>query len=330
MRKLMFIAIVLAGLYGGYWVVGSSQIETGARTALDQIAADGVEVRYGDLSTRGFPSRFDTMLTDFSFSDPATGAGWSAPWVQVLALSYRPNHVIVAFPPEQALTLAPGQVVMIRSDGLRASGSVALSADLPLTALTAETGPIRLTLPDLSDLAAARALIALRPIPAKDRPSYDLFTEVEAMALPAAIMSGIDPEGSLPKAVNLIRIDSALTLDRPLDRHLGTGPRPALRAISLRDARIVWADMTLAASGELTVAADGTLEGRIDVSATGWERMIDLAVAAGAIDAGVAPTWVNMGRSMAAGGPAVTLPLVFQNGRMSLGPFPLGPAPRLR
>ncbi|RYG91843.1 DUF2125 domain-containing protein [Loktanella sp. IMCC34160] len=330
MRKLIVLALVLAGLYGGYWAVGANQIRGGAQTALDGMTAEGLTVQYAGLTTRGFPSRFDTTLTDFTIADPTTGAGWSAPWVQVLALSYRPNHVIAAFAPEQVITLAPGQSITVTSDGLRASGSVDLSTDLPLTALTAETGPIRLALPDGTALAAARGLAALRPTPAEDGATYDLFTDLEAIALPETVKALIDPEGTLPGTVAMVRADSALTLDRPLDRHLGSGPAPALQAITLRDARIVWADMTLAATGDLTIAPDGTPDGRIEIGATGWERMIDLAVAAGAIDPGVAPTWVNMGRSMANGGPTVTLPLIFQNGRMSLGPFPLGPAPRLR
>lgn len=330
MRKLIVLALVLAGLYGGYWAVGASQIRGGAQAALDGMESEGLTVRYADLTTRGFPSRFDTTLTDFSILDPATGAGWSAPWVQVLALSYRPNHVIAAFAPEQVIALAPGQTVQITSEGLRASGSVALSADLPLTALTAQTGRIRLALPDGSVLAAARGLAALRPAPATDSPTYDYFTEFEAIGLPDTIKTMIDPDDTLPEAVNLIRVDSAFRLDRPIDRHAGVGAGPELQAIGLRDARIVWADMTLTATGDLMIAADGTPEGRIEIGATGWERMIDLAVTAGAIDPGVAPTWVNMGRSMAAGGPTVTVPLVFQNGRMSFGPFPLGPAPRLR
>jgi len=55
-------------------------------------------------------------------------------------------------------------------------------------------------------------------------------------------------------------------------------------------------------------------------------------LAAGLIKPEVAPTWVNVFALLAAqtGDPEdLDLPLVFAKGRMSLGPLPLGPAPRM-
>ena len=51
MKKLFFIAVILGGLYAGYWFVGSSQVETRARAALAELQAQGWQVDYESLDT---------------------------------------------------------------------------------------------------------------------------------------------------------------------------------------------------------------------------------------------------------------------------------------
>jgi hypothetical protein len=56
-------------------------------------------------------------------------------------------------------------------------------------------------------------------------------------------------------------------------------------------------------------------------------------VAAGAIKPDVAPTITGFLNAIATQGgdpEVIPLPLIFANGRGTLGPLPLGPAPRLR
>jgi len=101
MRKLIFLVVISALLYGGYWFVGRAQIEDRITEALIEADEGPYDVSFGTLRTRGFPSRFDTTVTDFSFNDPATGTAWLAPRFQLFALAYRPNEVIAVFPQEQ-------------------------------------------------------------------------------------------------------------------------------------------------------------------------------------------------------------------------------------
>jgi hypothetical protein len=57
--------------------------------------------------------------------------------------------------------------------------------------------------------------------------------------------------------------------------------------------------------------------------------MIGMAVSAGLLDQEIANTVQNMGSLLAGGSAELSVPITFQNGLMSLGPIPLGPAPRL-
>jgi hypothetical protein len=68
----------------------------------------------------------------------------------------------------------------------------------------------------------------------------------------------------------------------------------------------------------------------LDIRADDWRGLIALAVNAGLIDPGVAPTWENFGVMITGGADMLDLPLTFSDGRMALGLLPLGAAPMLR
>ena len=92
MRGLIWLTVILAGLWGGWWLVGSRGVEAAARGWFDAEVAQGRVATYETLAVRGFPSRFDVTVTAPRLSDPARGIGWQAPFVQVFSLSYKPWH----------------------------------------------------------------------------------------------------------------------------------------------------------------------------------------------------------------------------------------------
>ncbi|HSF64747.1 MAG TPA: DUF2125 domain-containing protein, partial [Paracoccaceae bacterium] len=102
MRWLLWIVVAAATLWSGYWFAGSRALERGAVQAIAMQAAQGF-VSQADVSVQGFPNRFDLTLTEPRFGDPARGLVWEAPFAQLFALSYKPWHLIAAFPPEQRL-----------------------------------------------------------------------------------------------------------------------------------------------------------------------------------------------------------------------------------
>lgn len=326
MRKLTFLVVILAALYGGYWFVGSRAIENGARQGLADLRADGWDVRYTDLATAGFPSRFDTTATDLSLRSPDGLTGWDGPFVQVFALSYQPNKVIAALPQDFVLTVA-GDDYAFTNDRLRASGAVRANSDLALSDITLEADQLAVTSTPLGQMTLNRGLLALRAV--RDMPNrYDAYLELTDLAQNRPILM----QGQLPDRIERFVFDGAMTFDRPLDRHGfdGSGPEPALREVDLRNMALDVADMSLTASGKLTVDALGVPDGRITFRTAQWRQLIDYLVAFEVIDPGMQRTVTNVAQAMAAGGGELALPLSFQNGFMSIGPLPLGPAPRLR
>lgn len=131
MRWLLWLVAFLAALYGGYWFVGSSAVLKATEATLAQMKADGT-ADYSKVELHGFPSRFDVTITDPKLVNSRDGlATWSAPFVQVLALSYRPNNVIAVWPNDQTLTLAD-ETLSLKSSSLKASVTVSPTLSLPL------------------------------------------------------------------------------------------------------------------------------------------------------------------------------------------------------
>ncbi len=327
LRPLAFVTFGLAALYGGYWVVGSRAALSGAEAALAALKSEG-RADYSGVELHGFPSRFDVTISDPRLLDPASGATiWSAPFLQVLALSYRPNQVIAVWPHEQSLTLGPAELGLTSED-LRASVALGASLSLPLDHAEVEGHGLTLSAgPELS-VHADKLIFATRP--SEGPASHQAALVLTGLAPAPALRSRIDPASRLPAVLEELRADATLTFDRPLDRSLTTAT-PRLTAIRAIDAKGGWGRISLTAQGELAVDANGFAEGRIKISATHWRDLLDLAREAGALSPDMARSLTNglQAVALASGDPErLELPLIFRDGESFLGPFALGAAPR--
>ena len=82
----------------------------------------------------------------------------------------------------------------------------------------------------------------------------------------------------------------------------------------------------------MKAAPDGLAEGEIAIKVAGWRRLPVVLGALGIVDPQMAPGLERALEVMAessADPEVLLLVLKCTGGRMSLGPFPLGPAPRL-
>lgn len=321
MKVLLFIVLALAAAYSGYWFIGARGVDRAVQNSLETLEAQGWNVTTGNIETRGFPSRFDITATDLTVTSPDGTLAYTAPWVQTVALSYRPNKVIAILPPEQTLTIQ-GQELKMSTDGLRASASVAANTALTFADLTAETKSLDVT-SDLGwQLKTGAGLLALRPAgPAAN--TYEAYLGL-ADVMPQLGLA------SAPATPAQFAADATVRLDRPLDRSLVQAGRPKIEMVTLNSLDLTWGSLKLTGQGQVTVDAEGVPEGRITINADGWQDVIGLLAEAAIIDPDVLPTLTNMATMMSGGGGALVLPITFKSGFMSLGPLPLGPAPRLR
>jgi hypothetical protein len=320
MRVILWTSAALTALYSGYWVVGSRAVLSGARTALAQMQADGTG-DYAGISLHGFPSRFDVTVDQPRLVSPDRRTEWTAPFLQIMALSYRPNQIIAVWPHDQSITIPAGTIALATTD-MRASATFGADTALPLdhSALVIQGGALTSELGWTASFSEARI------------GSRRTETGVNAHEVGLALtgLKASDPASGFATAAVLdAHADATLAFSAPLDRLAGTA-KPRLTDLNLSELTLTFADARLVAKGDLKVSDARVPEGRITLSITGWHTFLDTAVAAHLIAPEVAPTWARMLDQLATlSGDAgtVELPLDFKAGLMSLGPIPLGPAP---
>ena len=323
MRAMIWITVVLATVWGGYWFVGARAAKSGAESLL---AAQGVE--YQDLAVAGFPNRFDLTLTGVKVQDPATGFGWQAPFAQVFAMSWKPWHLIAALPNSQTITLSDQSLDLTSS---RMMGSLMLvpGPDLALEEVVVEGTDLRLTSDAGWVLAASRLVGSTRADPTRTN-AHRLGLAVQGFAPDPALVAALAATG-LPALVEEIHVDGHVSFSAPLDRHAGQS-QPRLTALDLTEARAVWGTLTLFAKGAMARDGMGYASGEITVRIEGWQALPPLLAAMGAITPDFAPVLERGLQVMAQSGGdegVLILPLVAKDGQMSFGPVPLGPAPYL-
>lgn len=329
MRRLTIIVAIVAALYSAYWFIGAQALD---RTAQSQVAAlreEGWAVAFDDLSVRGFPSRFDTTVTDISVVSPDGALGYSAPILQALALSYQPNSFILAFPDTQEITVQ-NTTFTANTTGMRASVTLGANTALSLDSVTAEASEVTLISATAGTWTFTDFLAALResgPLPN----SYDVYGNFENIRLPDAFTSSFNKSGNLPAAIALAKIDATVMLDRPLNRHTlpdWQNDPGRLRNLDFKSLLVTWGDLSIRGSGELSVSSSGVPDGTLTLIANDWQRMLDIAQSAGLIPTEYQFLARSMGQTLSGGSPDLVLPITFQNGNLSVGPIPLGPAPR--
>ena len=324
MRVIIGLALVLGVLWGGYWGVGSTAVERGvAQWFRDQ---QGLTASHDGITVSGFPSRFDLTITAPKLADPVTGWGWSAPFVQVLSMTWKPWHVIAALPADQQVQ-GPGQGVHITSSRMAASLRLSPTTDLTLAEVIIEGQDVLAKSDRGWQVGVKSAVLALARDPANPL-AQRLGVEVADLT-PDPALTALVPE--LGATVSVVHLDASVLMSAPLDRHIAE-TRPGLTGVVVRDFRLDWGSLTITASGKVDRGPDGLAVGQIDLRIENWRQIPVLLVALEVILPDMGKTITRGMEVLAASGtdPAVLdLPLIMADGRMSLGPLPLGAAPRL-
>ena len=323
MRTITILVLVAAALWSAWWVAGWQATRTALARGQAEALARGWTAAWSDASVSGYPNRFDTRLTDVVLADPNAHLVVTAPRLDAMMLSYRPNRAIVAFPPEMGVEVY-GLPVVVRSERMRASVVVepALPPALDRATLVGEG----LLLEALGGaLGVARAQVATRQAGGRDR--HDVAVDLVEIAVPAPLVTLLAP-GGLPPVMEEARVDASVTFDGPLDATAGRDLR--VRDVELRRANLLWGDVALVASGDLRADEAGLLSGALEVRARGWRRLLDVAEAQRLLPQGQRPLIEAALGGLAGEDGAVEAALSVVNGAVRLGPFTVGRLPRLR
>ncbi len=330
MRRILVAIALLAAVWGGYWFIGATAAETGIRAWLEARRAEGWQADYGQVTTRGFPGRFDTAITDLVLADPHSGLAWSAPLFQILTRAYRPNHIIAAWPHRQTLA-TPYEKIALTSATMRGSIRFLPDSALTLDALRLDLADFKATSSAGWSAQLATGFLATRRNDALDN-GQDLHFEATGARPPLRVLALLDPARLLPDRFQTLRVDLSAGFDAPWDRYAIEKRRPQLRAVDIGDLRATWGELDLQAAGKLSVDAAGIPSGKIALRATNWRHMLQVALDAGWVDRDVSRTVeraLELLAGMSGNPDTIDTTVHFAGGWVSIGPIPIGRAPRL-
>ncbi|WP_289040515.1 DUF2125 domain-containing protein [uncultured Aliiroseovarius sp.] len=328
MRKLIVIALLLAGLWGGYWFIGAKATERAFAGWLAARQADGWVAEVDDLTTQGFPNRFDTIFTGLELADPDTGLSWIAPEFQILALSYKPHHVIAAWPGTQIIA-TPLQRIEVSGRDLKGSILVA-----PTPALTLQRSSIVLEGVNLSSSAGwtsglERGQFATRQLDSGQN-RHEVHFEAVNLTPALSFVQSKDEDDLLPPVFEGVTLKANVDFTAPWNRAAIEEARPQITHIDLTEFKAKWGELELWLAGAVEIDDQGIPTGNITVKARNWRQMIEVARASGALAPSLVST-VTGALQFVAGlsGDEETLdvPLRLSGGTMFLGPIPIGTAP---
>ncbi|WP_137699588.1 DUF2125 domain-containing protein [Marimonas lutisalis] len=331
MKRLLIFVVIAGLLWSGYWYVAASGARRGFETWFEARRAEGWQAEYSALTVRGFPNRVDTTFDAPVLADPETGLAWQAPFFQIFALSYKPNHIIAVWPKSQQIS-TPLAKYVIASEDMRASVVMAPEAKLPLERANLTAEAMAITPPDeaittLDGLQAAISRVA------GAEAEYRFAINADGVTPPSPRGLRLRTGGALPDRLETLRADMTVAFDRSWDLSALETGRPQPRRIKLKLTEAKWGQLELKLAGTLDVDAAGRPSGRLTVKAENWRDILALAQGMGWINA----TWagrLEQGLDLASalsGNPnTLDIPLDFADGSVALGPIPLGAAPRLR
>ncbi|MBL9048044.1 MAG: DUF2125 domain-containing protein, partial [Tabrizicola sp.] len=246
-------------------------------------------------------------------------------------------HIIAAFAAEQVVTL-PDQSLIVASQDLKASLRARPATDLPLAELRLAGASLGLQSDQGWSLGLGDFTIGLRATPDSGPAAYEFGFDLAPLTPDPAFLAATRavaipdlPPSDLPDSIETLSASILLTLSAPIDRHMGS-TNPHLTRLDIGNLSLIWGELGVSANGAVEADDDGYAAGRIEIKVTNWDRLPPLLIAMGTITPEAAPTVVRGLQALASQSPDLTvlaLPLILEEGRMSLGPFPLGPAPQM-
>ena len=331
MKRLVILVIVLAAFGGIAWGVGAMATQTAAERWIDARADEGWVAHAADVRVGGFPMAFETRFTDLELADPATGLAWFAPGFRLYQQVLRLDQLTATWPEEQIIG-SPEERLTVTSSAMTATLDVQPAARFALDGMQARMSGLSVhsTLDWQMDLEAARLNVTRR---ADEVAVYDLDFEASSLIPPAPLRHRLDPGSLLPEAIDLATARAVVGFDAPWNMDAIEVARPQITTLSIDEINATWGDMLFRTSGNLTVTPGGVPEGELSIRAENWRAMVDLAENSGLLPSRLRPTAEAM-LSVLAGMNGreedIDATLSFSNGRVFVGPLPIGPAPSLR
>ncbi|MBY6066716.1 DUF2125 domain-containing protein [Leisingera aquaemixtae] len=327
LAKLMIAALLVWSLY---WAAAAWGLKNGITAWFDVQENRGWQAEYAALETQGYPFRHQTRISRPALADPRTGAAWRADWLELDSPAAWPGRLELHFPATAQRLSYFDQTVVIAADGLQASLHLKPGVALELEQMAAVADSWQIARGGETVLSGAALDLRMAQT---DRPEAYLITaDAREFAPRAAWRRLLAASAPLPERFDTLALQMTVAFDTPWDRTALEQRRPQPRRIDLKLADARWGDLRLKATGALTVDEQGLPEGEIALQAENWRGLVLMAERSGALAPALRGTVERVLGLLAeaSGNPRnLDITLGFSDGYVSLGPLPLGHAPRL-
>ncbi len=263
MFRMLLIVILAALLWSGAWFWGGLNNKTRIKTWISDQQKAGYDIGFSGLSQLGFPNRYDVTLQNPQLSAGTLDLDWRAEFIQIMRLSYQPNHHILIWPNTQSVTLNQADVDFVHR-GFRAS------------VVTRDQGNLRFSAEafDITVLAASRPWLTAQDMQfsiAENQKGAQVYLQLTGLKL---------VDGSLVENIRLLFDISGPTMgfDGLLPR---LGPNANYEVSNIK---LSIGDVEMDLDGWLAVAFDTGLRGSLSVAHLHWPELRSLLRSALAVD----------------------------------------------
>ncbi|WP_438987132.1 DUF2125 domain-containing protein [Marivivens donghaensis] len=318
-------AITGAMVFGLYWAAGSFGLQSLVQSAIQADTSSKAQ----DVALQLSPLRFSTRVDGYEnqIDDLTTFVAASA---EVSIPTYAPNRArIEMLGPVQIV--GPAWTIKVSADDLSIGGSVQITRNGDLGRFDLSGLNVVIVTPDTE---AETIEMHLSPSGAD---VYDLDLSLTNFTLPTKLtdiilatngFGSFDPTHQLPETVSAFSINGAVKFD-PAPALFGNTD-PLIAGVDFAPLTLTWGEIDLTIDGLIDILPDGTPSGQLDVTLKGWETVLRMLAANGAIKPANLMGYQAMASGLASDDGSITLPLIFADGQMRLAAFTLGPAPKLR
>lgn len=333
-----WLAWILSGLfltaiaYAAWWWYAAELLANALTDFRTQAAAQGVHANWRSVSTSGFPLRLRAMLDAPRYEDKRTSLAWEARGLTIEVLPWSVAQFVLAAEGPQSLRLGPsltlageakqsGVSLLFRGDGV--------PKQLDIAAKDADATLRQLGVPDVSVKGETLGLHwRIDPMDAdtKDGRDYEAAANGTALTLTGITLPFGPDIADVKVQVTLRSVPALQGIDGAMDlAQWRTKGAP----LTIRTLSFVSGGVDVKGQGDLALDADGVLQGQLNLSIGGLDKIVALLSKNGAIPEQAKSTLFVTSTMLSATGAKVPMPLVFKDGKTYLGPAEIGPAPRL-
>lgn len=331
MRRLVWLGIVFAVLWSGWWFFAASGLQSGLTRWFEDRRSDGWQAEIADTALSGFPLKLDVTLERPMLADPETGVAFEASTVMISAPTYWPGYVSLFFPQDEMLFASPSGRSTLTADTAVANLRLHPGATLEVEELALTSGPWRLDTPGGSLMSAQGLSVGMRQ-DVENANRYAVTLDAPSFQPGSVPRAALRIPTDWPIAFDSLTMDMTATFDRPFDRSTLETQRPQPRRIDLSLAQAAWGTLLLRGAADLDVSTTGAMTGEISLQAKNWQDMLVLAETAGILPPALQPQAENILQALArgSGNPnSIDVTLSLRDGTIFLGFIPLGQAPLL-